>query len=546
MSSDLRPTLGPQICHFITRFGIHGPGDLKGQPFVLSTEEMGFLYQVYEIAEDKYRPGRMRRQYRQGIYCRRKGLRKSELMAQVTLAEFCGPVRFSHWADAGEVDEWGYEFAAGEPVGVPVVSPEIPVVATTEEQAERLVWGVIRFVFSNCDLSDRFVVQNDQIFFKGQQREEGWAFVVPPTNSDAADGAKPTFIPREEAHLWCAADLKETAEVIARNAIKRQAADPWIMDATTIHAPGEESVLEDAIKSVKAGDEAVLFNYRQASDQWDLEDEDEWLEAIKEASGDAWEWTNIAGMRSLWLAPTKSKNEFRRYQLNQGVALENKPFSGEKMDQFAAPKRTPGPSRRTPILAFLDGSVTRDSTVLCAWTIEERPHLFLVKAWERSDASLREDWSVPRKEVIDTVEQLWDDFLVVTLAGDADRYWSPQLVAWEEQYGDERVVKFPTRQGKLMGTAIDRFEEEFRLGLSRVAEGAETPWTYDGSALLRRHFASTVVNVRPSSIYKILAKASEGTDAKIDGAVAAVSGFALIPDARVKADEVRPKRVGIY
>jgi hypothetical protein len=544
----LAPTLGPQVCHFLNTFGVHGPGDLIGQRYQLSFEEMGFLFRAYELVADAYRPGRWRRRYRHGIYCRRKGLRKSELMANVALLEFDGPCRFSgRWAQGGEVDEWGYTFSPGEPIGERVRSPEIPVVATTEEQAERLVWGVMRFVFLNTPLASRYRVQEDQIFLAGQPKEAAWCYLVPPTNSRAADGAKPTFIPREEAHLWTSADLRETAETMDRNAIKRQAADPWTMDATTMYAPGEESVLELSLQAIDAGDTSILFDHLAAADHWDLDDDDQWLAAVREASGDAWEWTNVAGMRSLFLSPKTSRASFERYQLNRAVAVEHKPFSGERFDLFADPKRTPGPSKRVPLVVFLDGAITRDSTALIAWTVEDRPHLFLAGLWERPDATLREEWHVPKAEVTAMVDALEEEFTVVLLAGDSDRFWSPQLTAWEEQYGTERVVHFPTRHGRLMGTAIDRFEEEWRVGLARAAEGGQTPWTHEGSAKLRRHFAATVVAKRGSSPYRILAKASEGLADKIDASVAAVSGFALIPDARVKAAELmKPKRAGVY
>lgn len=542
----LAPTLGPQVAWFIERFGVHGPGDLRGQPFRLSPEEMAFLYRVYELREDQFRPGEWRRAWRHGIYCRRKGMRKSELMALVALAEFDGPVRFTgQFAEGGETNEWGYTYVAGEPIARRVTSPEIPVIATTEDQTEKLVWGVMRFIFGNSPLASRYKIQNDVIFFEGQEREAGWCYLIAPTNSDAADGAKPTFVPREEAHLWTSRELKETAEVVERNLIKRRIADPWLMDATTIHAPGEGSMLEDAIASIEGGAQGILFDHRHADMGWDLEDRAQWLQAVQEASGDAWEWTNVEAMWDLWCNPRRSKNQFRRFQLNQGVAIEKRPFSGDRWDVFAAPERTPGPSKRTSLVVFLDGSKTRDATALTCWTVEDRPHLFLAGLWERPDAGLREQWHVPEREVRDAVEALMNDFQVVLLAGDSDRFWTPQLAAWEEKYGSETVVHFPTRMGKLMGTAIERFEEEFTAGLAAAADGAPTPWTHDGSADLRRHMANTVKGTRPQSLHPILAKQSEGRDQKIDAAVAAIAGFALLPAARARLTTMRPRRVGI-
>lgn len=545
--TDLAPTIGPQVANFINRFGVHGPGDKIGDPFELNFEELGFLYRAYELVEDAYRPGRWRRRFRRGVYCRRKGMRKSELMAQVTLAEFDGPVRFSgRWAEGGEVDEWGYEFSPGEPIGQRVVSPEIPVMATTEEQAEKLAWGVIRYVFLSTPLASRYKVQEDQIFFQGQPKEAGWAYLIPPTNSRAADGAKPTFIPREEAHLWTTADLIRTAEVTDRNAIKRQAADPWTMDASTTFAPGENSVLERSLKSLKAGDESILIDLLQASEHWNLDDDEQWLKAVEEASGDAWPWTNIAGIRSLFLDPEKSRAEFCRYQLNQAKAVENKPFSGDQFDLFAAPERTPGPSKRVPLVLFLDGALTRDSTALIAWTVEERPHLFLAGLWQRPDATMRLEWHVPKGEVVARVEALWEDYTAVFLAGNSDLYWAPELRAWEEAWGDDRVAHFSTRSGKLMDSAVRRWEEEWRVGLARAAEGGDTPWTHDGSPEIRAHMASVVVTERGR--LKALAKASEGLGDKIDAAVATICGSALIPEARTKAVELLagPVKAGIW
>ena len=545
--TELAPTLGPQVANFIETFGVHGPGDKAGEPFKLSDEELAFLYSAYELKLDDFRPGVWRRSYRHAVYCRPKGCRKSELMALVTFAEFDGPVRFSgQWAAGGEVSEWGYVFSPGEPIGQRVVSPEIPVVATTEDQTEKLVWGVIRYILTKSPLASRYKVQGNVIFFEGQKKEAGWMYTIAPTNGAAADGAKPTFLPREEAHLWTSSELRETAEFLERNLIKRAIADPWMMDATTIHAPGEMSVLEDSIMAIDAGARGILFDHRSASMDWDLSKDDQWLEAVKEARGDTFPWTNVEALWDLWKNPRRSKNQFRRFQLNQGVNLERKPFSGDKWDVFADPSRTPEPDVDTPILVFLDGAKTRDATALVAWTVEDRPHCWLAGLWERPDASLRQEWHVPEHEVRARVHELMSSYLVVLLAGDSDRYWSPQLAAWEEQYGSERVVHFPTRMGKLMGTAIERFEEEFDAGLSRAAEGELTQWTHDGDPDLRRHMSNTVKGKRPQSPYPILSKESEGVAAKIDAAVAAVSGFALLPAARARVEALRPKVSGIW
>jgi len=539
------PTLGPQVCHFIDRFGVHGPGPLKGRPFVMTMEERAFLWDAYEVEPDPYRPEAMGRRYRHGIYCRPKGCRKTEFMAQVALVEFDGPCVFSHVATEPGVDEWGWEYRPGDAVGVRRKSPDIPVVATTEGQAERLVWGVMRSVFQHTPLAARYKVLADTMYFVGATKEDGWAYLLPPNNPEAADGLKPTFVPREEPHLWLTKDLRQTAEFMDRGVVKIPGS--WTMDATTMYAPGEASVLEESVAAIGEGDKSVLFDVRSASPHWNLNEPAEWLGAITEAHGEAMDWINVKGLRALFDSPRKDRNEFRRFHLNQAVSVANKPFSGDKLDKLVDPKRTPAPSKKTPIVLFLDGAKTRDSTALIAWTVEERPHLFLAGLWERPEAGLRLSWHVPVQEVRDQVSELWDDYTVVLLGGDADRYWSGELEAWGDRYGDERVVSFPTRHGKLMGNAIDNFVEEMSAALSQVESGGVPPWTWDGSPEIRKHFASVVLGRRPQSPYRILQKASEAMDDKIDVAVAAVCGFALIPSASTMVEDLtKTRRVGIY
>jgi hypothetical protein len=49
--------------------------------------------------------------------------------------EALGPCRFDHWAEPGEVSDWGYEYEEGEPVGKPLTYVEALNVATEEGQA---------------------------------------------------------------------------------------------------------------------------------------------------------------------------------------------------------------------------------------------------------------------------------------------------------------------------------------------------------------------------------------------------------------------------
>src|SRR3954470_4878702 len=116
----LPPSLGGHVCAWIETFLCHGPGDIQGAPIVLDDEFRLFVWRAYELRGDGHR------QFRRAFLSRPKGRGKSELAAELADAELLGPVRFDHFADAGErCPMTGHVFRAGEPVGAPVTAPEV-------------------------------------------------------------------------------------------------------------------------------------------------------------------------------------------------------------------------------------------------------------------------------------------------------------------------------------------------------------------------------------------------------------------------------------
>jgi hypothetical protein len=141
--TSLPPSLGGHVCRWLETYLVHGPGDIQGDPIVLDDELRAFVWRAYELRPDGAR------RYRRGFLSRPKGRGKSELAAMVAGAELLGPVRFDHYADAGEVCEFtGYTFTAGEPVGRPVTAPEVLCIATEEGQAG-FVYLAARYMLRN-------------------------------------------------------------------------------------------------------------------------------------------------------------------------------------------------------------------------------------------------------------------------------------------------------------------------------------------------------------------------------------------------------------
>ncbi|HSG19314.1 MAG TPA: hypothetical protein VLA31_00965, partial [Burkholderiaceae bacterium] len=93
-------SLGFALIDWMEFYLIHGPGDIEGSPLALDDEFASFILRCYEVDDHG------KRMIRRAVMSRPKGRAKSELAAFLAVAEAVGPVRFSHFATAGEVSPW--------------------------------------------------------------------------------------------------------------------------------------------------------------------------------------------------------------------------------------------------------------------------------------------------------------------------------------------------------------------------------------------------------------------------------------------------------
>jgi hypothetical protein len=284
-------SLGFALIDWIEHFIVHGPGDIEGEPVLLDDEFAAFLIRCYAL------DGNGRRRVRRAVISRPKGRAKSELAAMAACAEGIGPVRFDHFAEDGEVSDWGYEYAAGEPVGVPVKRPEILCFATEYGQAGN-TYDAVRYMLSPETGSTALVETYGRIDV-GLTRVNlpGGGTITPESAADSSkDGGKSTFIVADESHLWVLPRLKRLHQVTLRNLLKRKIASGWMLETTTMYAPGEGSVAEgthDYAKQLAEGrskDSSLLFDHRQASSKWDVAKKRDRLGGLKEVYGPAASW----------------------------------------------------------------------------------------------------------------------------------------------------------------------------------------------------------------------------------------------------------------
>lgn len=518
------PTLGWQVIDWIETYLCHGPGDVQGEPVFLDSEFAQIVLDLYRVFPAGHeRAGRRVVTY--GALSMPKGRAKSEFAGMVVCAELLGPVRFDGWN------------AAGDPVGKPVTWPYVRCLATEEGQTGNTYGNLTvmlehaRDVFGAEWGFDRLDIGSTRILVgKGGRDGE-----CRPCSAGAAskDGGKESFAVADEPHLYVLPELRQMHAMVRRNSRKRRDAQPWMLSTTTMFEPGQQSVAEELYGEAERlmgrprRHFGFFWHHREGTiDEADWDDDAAQLASLAEAYGPAADWMDLESIVLDEIrAPGSKAAENMRYFHNRRWKGENRAIDPLKWDALADPSRTPSSGR---VLVAFDGSDRgehADDTVLIGWTVEDRPHLFLIDRWRRPPMAGRE-YRVPRREVRDRVAEVFEGWDVVELVADPPG-WREEIDAWAALHGEARVVEFPTNRPSEMGPAIDRFLEALDRG----------SFTHDGSAELREYALNALLTkARGRTDQPALAKPT--VDAKIDGLVAAIIGYAELAHCAVVVVDV--------
>lgn len=435
------PSLGDQVCDFITENLCHGPGDLRGQPVRLDDEKRALIYRMYEVFPKSHRLAGRRRFKRVAISLR-KGSAKTEFAAWLAACELHpeGPVRVVEWK-------------RNRPIGAGVVDPYIPLVAYTEEQSEELAYGALRVILENCKLGEDFDIGLGRIMrLDGDGKAE--ALSAAP---EARDGARTTFQVFDETHRFTLPRLKHAHRTMLANIPKRQLADAWSFEITTAPAPGEQSVAEStmayaaAVEKGKLSDARLFFYHRQASDGYDLTKKRDIRKAVIEASGPVAEWSDIEGIVGQWDDPTTDRAYLERVWLNRLVRASAQAFDVLKWRELVREGYEVAPGAL--ITLGFDGSRYQDATAIVGTEIETG-YQWVVGAWERPPHV--EDWEVPQLEVKEAMADAFERWNVWRLYADPP-YWETTVAEWSGEFGEERVIRWSTNQMRKMAEAVRAF-----------------------------------------------------------------------------------------
>lgn len=557
------PTLGPLVCDFIEDRGIYGPGSLQGQPYRIDPEFRGFVYRAYEvypklvsksfagggpglIVRDPH-PWAGRRRFKRCGLSVRKGLAKTEKEALIVLAELHGegPVRCD-----------GFD-ASGNPVGRPVMSPYIPMLAYGLEQVEELAYGALRYIVENGPDADLFDISLERIVrLDDQGREDGKA--VPLANSpNSRDGARTTLNAYDEPHRLYLPRHKSAHDTMEANLPKRPLEDPWSLYVGTAGEPGQESVAEDlhreaeAIRDGKMDRADLFYLYRTDNDhKRDLTTRAERVKAIAEATGPAGEWGpgQFDDIAAQWDRPNMNKPYLERVWLNRWVQSAAQAFDPTRwaselthVDGDPDGPVRPRIQKAAKVVVGFDGARQRDSTAFVVTELATGTQE-LFGLWEQDLDD--PDWEVPADEVEHAVDEIFKRYDVWKLYADPP-YWTTEVGTWAGRHKG-RVEEWWMNSYKKVAYSLRAYREAHASGA--VGHAPSHPYAEDfsrhiGNAGLKQ--MKTILDEHGEPMH-ILAKMHP--DRKIDAAAAALASWQAYLDAHKagaakQRKPYRPKRI---
>lgn len=529
------PTLGPQVCAFIEERMVFGPGSLAGQPARLDDEKRGLVYRLYEVYPQGHRLAGRRRFQRAGIELR-KGVAKTEMASWVAGCELHpeAPVRCD-----------GFD-AYGQPVGRPVRSPYIPMMAVTEEQVEELAYGVLKYILENCPDSDLFDISKERIVRLGPTGSNDGELVAVSNAPGSRDGARTTFQHFDEPHRLFMPRMRDAHETMLQNMPKRPLEDPWTLYTSTAGQPGQGSIEEDVraeAESIAKGeidDPSLFFFARWAGEEHDdLSTVELRVAAVADATGPIGEWGvgQFERIAKDYDRKGVDKAYWERVWLNRWRKSGSQAFNMLKVQELCADDDDvdyPVIPDGAFVAAGFDGARFRDATALVITDIESGRQQ-LLGCWERPENV--EEWEVPEDEVTAQVEDMMSRFEVWRMYCDPP-HWTETVASWAARYPD-RVLEWFTVRKRAMADAARIYSEAIDSELVTYAANEKRAKLLEHMGHAGRR-ELTLTDDQGNPLWT-LQKQDGRRDDKFDAAMAAVLSWQACIDARREGAKPKPK-----
>jgi phage terminase large subunit-like protein len=396
-------------------------------------------------------------------------------------------------------------------------SPEILFAAASDKQADKLFQAAATFIRRSPVLSRLARVRDHA----GQIVREDGQGIIHRMSSDPKrlHGYNPSLVVCDELAQWTTDSLKRAYAALTSGGGARRA--PQVFTITTA---GEASTRSSSIlgRLLDAALESDDFDERpglRVSRLWESKtlvwgyeaptDDPFDAKAMKLANPASWITTEYLARQAA--NPELTDAEVLQLHGCVWAAAETTFVPAEQLAAAAGRGAEVELEDGDQVVLGFDGSERRDETWLTACSLDGvlQPLARWAKPPGAGDA-----WRIPRRDVDEAVAAAHERFDVLEFAGDPPG-WYAEFDRWSEQFGEDMVVEFETRQAKRFAPACERVRAAFADGTVAVTGKL-------GQELVR-HFSQCVAYDTPYGV--AVRKDHPDSPRKIDGAVSAVIAY---------------------
>lgn len=522
-------TLGFLVADWIEAHTVVPDGFRRGKPLVLSGWQLWNVvnhYRVkpgaqgladfFEADTDEKLPSPFHNRRSQTVRPQKSG--KSPFVAAVICAEAVGPVLLYDWAEGDETyrcSAYGcacgfeYDYAPGEPMGMPWPTPLIQITATSEEQTGN-IFDALKPMISLGPLADLIPKVGEEFI----RLPGGGRIDAVSASANSRLGQRVTFVAQDETGIYT--DRNGMVKVAQTQRRGAAAMGGRVWETTNAWDPSENSTAQQTFEH--AGEDIFIdfpkpplgLRYTNKADRRKIH------RAVYAGSP----WVNIDDIEGeaaelLALDPQQAE----RFYGNRLVYAKGSWLPDGRWDETKNDERIVADGEF--ICLGFDGSENNDFTAIRAETVDGFQFTPLYRVGDELRPTIWDPAAtggqIPRDEVAAAVEQLFERFNVGRFYCDPQD-WRSEIGEWALTYGDKVVMEWATNRISAMYDCLRRFEVDLASG--RL--------THDADKITEGHINNARKKAAPGQKYVLIKPADHQ---KIDAAMASALAHEAARDA---------------